>query len=139
MLVLLASGRAARAQTGAVSGTLLEVGSGKPISFASVVLLRATDSTEIAGAQASELGEFVVQPVPLGRYVLRATAVGYRTGRRVLTFTAAALALGTLRLRTAAAQLQDVVVIAERPIVSGSLDKKVVDVTSSTSSPATPP
>ena len=131
MLVLLASGRAARAQTGAVRGTLLEVGSGKPISFASVVLLRATDSTEIAGAQASELGEFVVQPVPLGRYVLRATAVGYRTGRRVLTFTAAAptLALGTLRLRTAAAQLQDVVVIAERPIVSGSLDKKVVDVT----------
>ena len=57
VLVLLASGRAARAQTGAVRGTLLEVGSGKPISFASVVLLRATDSTEIAGAQASELGD----------------------------------------------------------------------------------
>ena len=138
MLVLLASGRASRGQTGAVRGTLLEVGSGKPISN-SVVLLRATDSTEIARAQASELGEFVMQPVPLGRYVLRTTAVGYRTGRRVLTFTVAALALGTLRLCTAAAQLQDVVVIAERPIVSGSLDKKVVDVTSSTSSPATLP
>lgn len=123
--------RAVRAQTGTVRGTLLEVGTGRPVSFASVVLLRATDSTEVTGAQASEFGEFVVDQVPLGRYVLRATAVGYRTGRRVVTFTAAAptLALGTLRLRTAAAQLQDVVVTAERPVVTDNLDKKVVDVT----------
>ncbi|MDQ2771982.1 MAG: TonB-dependent receptor [Bacteroidota bacterium] len=131
ILVLLGSGRAVQAQTGAVRGTLLEVGTGNPVSFASVVLLRASDSTEVAGAQASELGEFVVEKVPLGRYVLRATAVGYRTGRRALTFSAAVptLALGTLRLRPAATQLQDVVVTAERPIVSGNLDKRVVDVT----------
>ncbi|WP_191906392.1 TonB-dependent receptor plug domain-containing protein [Hymenobacter baengnokdamensis] len=114
-----------------MQGTLQEVGSGQPISFASVVLLRSRDSTFVAGTQASETGAFVLARVPLGQYVLRATAVGYRTGRRVVALTAAAptLALGTLRLRLAATQLTDVVVTAERPVVSDGLDKKVVDVT----------
>ncbi|MBF9144539.1 TonB-dependent receptor domain-containing protein [Hymenobacter properus] len=123
-------GLAAHAQSGTVRGTLLEVGTGNPVSFASVVLLRAADSTFVAGTQASEVGAFELAPLPLGQYVLRATAVGYRTGRRVISLTAGApvLALGTLRLRTSATQLTDVVVTAERAVVTGGLDKKVVDV-----------
>ncbi|WP_185284627.1 TonB-dependent receptor domain-containing protein [Hymenobacter sp. NBH84] len=121
----------ARAQTGAVHGSLQEIGNKQPVSFASIVLLRATDSTFVAGAQANESGAFAVADVPLGAYVLRATAVGYHPLRRTLRLTAAAptLVLGVLRLRSAATQLQDVVVTAERPIVSGGLDKRVVDVT----------
>ena len=131
LLLLLGLGPAAYAQTGAVRGTLREVGTDQPISFANVVLLRAADSSFVAGAQASATGAFSVEPVPLGRYVLRATAVGYRPGRRAVALTAAApaLALGTLRLRAATTKLQDVVVTAERPVVSDYLDKKVIDVT----------
>ncbi len=129
--ILVSAASAARAQQGVVRGTLQEVGSGQPVSFASVVLLRRADSTFVAGAQASETGAFELASVPLGAYILRATAVGYRTGRRAVALTAAAptLALGTLRLRAATTQLNDVVVTAERPVVSGGLDKKVVDVT----------
>lgn len=125
------SGAAAQAQQGAVRGTLQEAGTGQPISFASVVLLRGADSTFVVGTQAGETGAFELAGVPLGQYVLRATAVGYRTGRWAITLTAAAptLALGTLRLRPAATQLTEVVVTAERPVVSDGLDKKVVDVT----------
>ena len=131
VLLSLSSLVVARAQTGTVQGTLQEAGTSQPISFASVVLLRRADSTFVAGTQAGESGAFELAKVPLGQYVLRATAVGYRTGRRVidLTATTPTLALGTLRLRTAATQLTDVVVTAERPVVSDGLDKKVVDVT----------
>ena len=130
VVLLLLGAFGTRAQSGVVRGTLLEAGSGQPISFASVVLLRSTDSTFVIGGQASETGIFDLVNVPLGQYVLRATAVGYRTGRRAVALTAAApvLALGTLRLRPAATQLQDVVVTAERPVVSDNLDKKVIDV-----------
>jgi len=123
-------GLAAQAQTGTVRGTLLEVGTDNPVSFASVVLLRSADSTFVAGTQASEVGTFELAPLPLGQYVLRATAVGYRTGRRVITLTAGtpSLALGILKLRAAATQLTDVVVTAERAVVTGGLDKKVIDV-----------
>ena len=132
LLALLWIGSAAAwAQQGAVRGTLQEVGSNQPISFASVVLLRSPDSTFVAGAQADEAGIFDLTKLPLGCYILRATAVGYRTGRRVISLTASAptLALGTLHLRTAATQLTDVEVTAERPVVSSGLDKRVVDVT----------
>jgi outer membrane receptor protein involved in Fe transport len=127
-LVLRAAG--AWAQVGAVRGTLQEVGTNQPVSFASVVLLRSPDSTFVAGAQADAAGVFELAKLPLGRYILRATAVGYRTGRRIigLTTSAPTLGLGVLHLRTAATQLTDVVVTAERPVVSGGLDKRVVDV-----------
>ena len=119
------------AQGGAVRGTLQEVGTSKPVSFASVVLLRSPDSTFVAGAQADEAGVFELGKLPLGPYILRATAVGYRTGRRAISLTSSnpAMALGALHLRPAATQLADVVVTAERPVLSGGLDKRVVDVT----------
>ena len=129
--VFLGVSRTAQAQQGAVRGTLQEVGTNQPVSFASVVLLRSPDSTFVTGAQADAAGVFEVPKLPLGRYILRATAVGYRTGRRVISLTSSApiLSLGTLHLRPAATQLTDVVVTAERPVVSGGLDKRVVDVT----------
>ncbi|AMJ66251.1 hypothetical protein AXW84_12995 [Hymenobacter sp. PAMC 26628] len=119
------------AQGGVVRGTLQEVGTNKPVSFASVVLLHSPDSTFVAGAQADDAGVFELGKLPLGPYILRATAVGYRTGRRAISLTASspALVMGTLHLRPAATQLTDVVVTAERPVLSGGLDKKVVDVT----------
>ncbi|MDO7845066.1 TonB-dependent receptor [Hymenobacter sp. M29] len=128
--LLVGFGLAAQAQPGTVRGTLQEAGTNQPISFASVVVLRSADSTFVAGAQASEAGAFELAQLPLGQYVLRATAVGYRTGRRIISLTAGApvLALGTLKLRTAATQLNDVVVTAERAVVTGGLDKKVIDV-----------
>ncbi|NML64428.1 TonB-dependent receptor [Hymenobacter sp. RP-2-7] len=119
------------AQTGTVRGTLQETG-GQPVPFASVVLLRAgaSDSTQVTGAQASESGAFEVAGVPLGTYRLRVLAVGYGPLRRTISLTSAAptLALGVLRLPATSTRLKDVVVTAERPLVSGGLDKKVVDV-----------
>ncbi|RYU79274.1 TonB-dependent receptor domain-containing protein [Hymenobacter persicinus] len=119
-----------QAQTGAVRGALLDAATGQPLPFTNVVLLRAPDSSFVAGAQTAESGAFALEKLALGTYFLRATAVGYRTGRRTITLTTAtpSLTLGTLRLRSTATQLRDVVVTAERPVVSDNLDKKVIDV-----------
>ncbi|GAB3638267.1 hypothetical protein GCM10027422_38570 [Hymenobacter arcticus] len=48
-MVLLESLGVARAQAGVVRGTRQEVGTGQPIPFASVVLLRSADSTFVGG------------------------------------------------------------------------------------------
>ena len=131
LLLLLAGPPAAQAQaTGRLDGTLLDAASRQPLPFASVVLLRASDSTFVAGAQSRESGIFLFEKVPLGSYLLQATAVGYRTGRRAVSLTAAApeLHLGPLRLRTAATRLAEVVVQGQRAIMTSTLDKKVIDV-----------
>ncbi|MCB2410712.1 carboxypeptidase regulatory-like domain-containing protein [Hymenobacter lucidus] len=119
-----------KAQTGAVRGTLLDAVTGQPLPYANMVLLRAQDSSFVAGAQTSETGAFALEQLAWGSYSLRAPVVGYRTGRRISRLSAAAptLALGTLRLRATTVQLQDVVATAERPVLSGNLDKKVIDV-----------
>ncbi|MCI1189098.1 TonB-dependent receptor [Hymenobacter sp. DH14] len=132
MLLLLAATLGARAQTtGRIDGMLLDAASQQPLPFAGVVLLRASDSTFVTGAQSLESGAFVLEKIPLGSYVLKATVVGYRTGRRAVALTSAApeLHLGPLRLRTAATKLAEVVVKGERAIVTDNLDKKVIDVT----------
>ena len=128
----LASPFAARAQAdGSVSGRLLDAATNEPLPFAGVVLLRATDSSFVAGAQTLETGVFAIGKVPFGSYVLRASVVGYRTGQRAVALTAAApaLQLGPLRLRVAATKLAEVVVKGQRAIVTDNLDKKVIDVT----------
>ena len=131
LVLLLAALSAAAQGPGRVSGTLLDAASQQPRPYAGVVLLRAADSSFVAGAQTLETGAFALEKVPLGRYVLKATVVGYRTGLRPVELTAAApiLALGPLRLRVAATKLAEVVVKGERSIVTDNLDKKVIDVT----------
>ncbi len=134
LLVLLAGPLAAPAQaqtTGRIDGLLLDAASQQPLPFAGLMLLRAADSTFVAGAQSLESGAFVLEKVPLGSYVLKGTVVGYRTGRRAVPLTAAApeLHLGPLRLRPAATRLAEVVVKGQRAIITDNLDKKVIDVT----------
>lgn len=121
----------AQAQSGRVSGQLLDAATNEPLPFAGVVLLRATDSSFVAGAQTLESGAFAIEKVPFGNYVLRASVVGYRTGQRAVALSAATptLPLGPLRLRVAATKLAEVVVKGARAIVTDNLDKKVIDVT----------
>ena len=128
-LSLVTAGQA-QAQTGTVTGTLLEQSNGQPIPFANVVLLRAQDSTFISGAQTTETGSFTVQNVAFGAYTLRATILGYRPVRRALTLSAAnsTVALGPVRLTSTTTRLKEVVVQGERAILTDNLDKKVIDV-----------
>lgn len=121
----------ARAQSGSVRGTLLDAVTQQPVPFADVVLRRAgADSSLVAGAQTSETGAFALERLPVGAYTLRALAIGYRPAQKAVALTPAAPAvqLGPLRVRAAATQLKDVVVTAERPVVSNNLDKRVIDV-----------
>lgn len=121
---------AALGQPGSVRGTLLDAATQKPVPYADVVLRRAgADSALVAGAQTSETGAFALEHLPLGAYTLRALAIGYRPAQKAVALSAAvpALQLGPLRVR-AATQLKDVVVTAERPVVSDNLDKRVIDV-----------
>jgi hypothetical protein len=81
-LVLLAVGwipSTLSAQTpGTVSGTLLDLSTRQPLPFANVLLLRLPDSALVANTQTAESGGFALANIPLGRYLLRAEALGYR-------------------------------------------------------------
>jgi len=116
---------------GRVSGTLVQGQANAPVGFANVVLLSLPDSSLTTGATTGMDGKFLLDRVPAGQYVLRASMVGYPT-RYVpnITVTQAQpeAALGNVALRAGATQLSEVEVTAERALVEYQLDKRVVNV-----------
>lgn len=69
---LLTTGFAQSTQT--IRGSVLDEASKKPIALASVVLV---NTTPLIGATTDETGAFSVDNVPVGRYDLQVTVVGY--------------------------------------------------------------
>jgi outer membrane receptor protein involved in Fe transport len=63
------------AQQGRLQGTILEKESREPIPFANVVL--ENGGTVVGGATSDMDGKYIINPIPPGRYDLRATFVGY--------------------------------------------------------------
>ena len=88
-LFLLPLGAAAQSGSpGSVSGTLVEEGTGQPVPFSDVLLLRAADSTFVAVAQTSERGGFKALALPYGAYLLRVQDLNYGVLRRRFNLTA---------------------------------------------------
>lgn len=117
--------------SGKVSGTLLESGTSKPLGFANVVLLSAPDSSVVTGATTDMDGLFILERIPDGRYILRASMVGYPTKYVAgisITAEKPTAALGNIILSASATQLNEVEVVAQRQLVEYELDKKVVNV-----------
>ncbi|TVT43348.1 TonB-dependent receptor [Hymenobacter setariae] len=130
LLLALLPGSLCAQTLGEVSGTLLDQGTRQPLPFANVLLRRLPDSAVVANTQTSEKGSFTLAKVPLGRYVLRAEALGYRPSSRPVVLDAATpvLRLGEWQVAPAAVQLGSVVVQAEKAAIIDDLDKKVINV-----------
>lgn len=116
---------------GQISGTLTTPG-GEPLAFATVLILRAADSTMVKGAMTTELGTFGISGVAEGRYFVRSSAIGYQTfNTPPFTLASPAYELGTQVLTEDAQTLGEVVVQGERPLFEQTLDRTIVHVQSS--------
>ncbi|MDX5436059.1 MAG: TonB-dependent receptor, partial [Pontibacter sp.] len=118
------------AGSGKVSGKLVEAETKKPIGFANVVLLTAKDSSLVTGATTDIEGVFILERVPLGRFILRASMVGYPTKYIPANVTAQQpeVNLGNITLSAASTKLSEVEIVAEKQLVEFELDKRVVNV-----------
>src|SRR5438067_1431279 len=59
-----------------VSGSLVN-DQGKPLDYASVSIIKATDSTVVKGALSNDNGVYSFDKIPAGKYLVKATVVGY--------------------------------------------------------------
>ncbi|SOD92116.1 outer membrane beta-barrel family protein [Spirosoma fluviale] len=112
-----------------IRGTVQE-SDGKIIPFASVLLLKSTDSSLIKGAVASVTGTFIIDNVPEGTYILAVSMVGYQKAHTSLVVMAGAtkLQLPALTLLHEIQQLAEVKVVVQKPMFEQQLDKLVVHV-----------
>jgi outer membrane receptor protein involved in Fe transport len=111
-----------------VKGRVIDAQSGNPLPYATISLYQLPDSLLVDGAISEEDGQFRMNPKP-GSYFAKVESLGFEhffIGD--FEVKKAPLDFGNIRLKTAAEQLEEVVVQAEKSSMQMSLDKRVFNV-----------
>jgi hypothetical protein len=69
----------AEPDNGSITGVVVDDSTSGPVSYASVALLSAADSSLLTGMITDETGKFIFEKIPYGKYNLRVTFIGYKT------------------------------------------------------------
>ncbi len=105
---------------------------GKALPFCTLTLLSARDSTLVKGGLANELGTYELAGIRAGRYVVAASMVGYTAARSIVfEVTAERTAVPTLTLSESTKALNEVTVVARKPLFEQQVDRLVVNVQNS--------
>ncbi len=68
----------AETENGSITGVIVDDSTTAPVSYASVALLSAADSSLLNGMITNDQGKFVFNDLPYGKYSLKVTFVGYK-------------------------------------------------------------
>jgi hypothetical protein len=110
-----------RAQTYSLKGTVLEAGKSEPIAYANILLLRVSDSTQVAGTISEVDGQFEINSIKEGVYLFKIQYLGYQVLFKTLDIQSDTQ-LGTLSLREEEQALSEVIVAARRATGSQKSD-----------------
>lgn len=124
---------AAQGRTGVLSGNVLD-GNGAALEAVTVALLNTADSTTTKQAMTDKSGQFRWKDIPLGKYTLTITHVGFADYSQRLELTRArpAMILTPIALQATGTALGLVTVIGARPPIENKMDRTVVNVEAST-------
>jgi len=118
---------------GQVSGKFATT-AGRPIPFANVLLLNSIDTTLVKAALTNEKGDYQIEDIVPGKYMLRFSSIGYQTWNSEifeLTDSQKIKDFGTKAMKENTKQLEEVVVRSEKPLFQQQAYGTVVNVESS--------
>lgn len=128
---LLLSAEGAFAQ-GKVNGKVFDKNEGSAVEYASVALLKTSDSSLVSGNVTLTGGEFELTKVPYGTYILRITMMGYKPYFHPETVTISSgkssVNVGKIVIAQTSTMLKAAEITAERSMVEYQLDKRVINV-----------
>ncbi len=123
-----------KAQTGMVTGHVIDADTKEAVEFVNVVLFATKDSTFVKGELTDTTGTFRISNVSAGNYFLKLSAVGYKdivTKTVEITAEQTLLDLQLLILEKDAKQLSEVIITAEKPAFERKFGKTILNVSSS--------
>ncbi len=125
-----------RPANGHVYGKVVDKASQKGVGFATVSVLKPSDSSTITGALTKENGDFNIQNLASGEYVLKVNFLGYDAIYKPFSLSPKSMSkdLGNFGLLATSTTLKGVDVTAQKPAYTMKLDKKVFDVSKSLTS-----
>ncbi len=105
-----------------------------PLSYAGVMLLNASDSLLVRGAVSEDDGAFQFTDIPSGKYLLGISLIGYDdffSSTFEISAEERERDLGAFRMQSGALQLEEVEVVAKKPLFEQRIDRLVVNVAQS--------
>lgn len=122
----------AHAQTSRITGTVKDA-TAKPVEFATVSLLRATDSAIVKGALSDEKGAYFFDNIAKGSYLIKTTSVGYANGLSsvVTSDGTAQVTAPPITMTETARSLNAVNITAAKPLIERKVDRTVMNVENS--------
>jgi hypothetical protein len=133
LILLISTLLFAKIAQGQVSGRLTGT-DGSTVAFATVVLEKAADSTQVSSTLSDEKGTFTLSATSSGAYLLKISCLGYTS------YTSAPIVLdsahlvydaGTLQLKSTGKQLNEVMIRAGKPAVQQEQGGLVLNVQNS--------
>jgi len=117
-------------QIGHIYGKLLDESTNKPIEYASVAILRAKDSSVVTGMLTKSNGDFSLENLPFGPFIVRINFMGYVTLTKKVTVTGQTSEqdLGNIKLKPNVKMLNSVEVTGQKSAFQMGIDKKVFNV-----------
>jgi len=104
------------------------------LSYAGIMLLNASDSLLVKGDVSTDDGSFTFKAIPPGNYLIGISLVGYNdffSPAFEIAATEKELSLGTYRIAPNTLLLEEVEVVARRPLFEQRIDRLVVNVAQS--------
>ncbi|MBU0764512.1 MAG: TonB-dependent receptor [Bacteroidetes bacterium] len=116
---------------GTMSGTVKDPLLNSPVQYANIVLFRMKDTSMVTGTIADENGNFSLNNLPYGRYIVEVNFIGYE--KKIIPGVMINpknkdVSLGELELKQSVAHIQEVEILADRKYIEYKIDKKVVNV-----------
>lgn len=105
----------------------------EPLPYVNVII-NATDGTLVKAAITDEEGVFTIRDLAQDTYTLVVSFVGYTTVEQTITITSTPLKLPAIQLQLATETLEEVTVVAQKPIIQVEPDKTVFNVAGTVSS-----
>lgn len=129
--LLLAGTALAQRPNFSVTGTVVDSVSGERLEYATIVLFKQADSSQVAGIASGDHGQFKLDSLRPGNYFARVSFLGYglkTISDIVLSPQAVLRNLGKIRLTPDQIVADEVTVTGERLSVEYHVEKKVINV-----------
>src|ERR1035437_2434698 len=130
-IIILSINILAQNKTGTVYGFVDDEGSGNPVPFVNVLLLKSSDSTVIKGITANKTGKFEITDIADGNYLLKFSCIGFheviRSGIKI-GIAGRKLNTGTTSLVSSITDLDEVVITSKKETFNNGIDRKVYNV-----------
>jgi outer membrane receptor protein involved in Fe transport len=118
-----------------ISGVLVDLENKQPIEFASVAIYKIPDTVLVTGTITNAKGEFLLNKLTFGKYLIKSSFVGYQTNSKNIEIINASVNLSEpIYLTTSSLSLNEVQVTATRNEKQITIEKTKINVAQNISS-----